>query len=404
MEIVNGTEITYLYAQGQPFAIHKKNVNETNCINYLHLDYQGSIMAITSQSGTILEERNGVYAERSRSNVWGRPRNPNTLEYVLPNPFGSGSPVKRGYTFHEHLEEFNLINMNGRMYDPLLARFLNADPLLQENTDGQNFNRYSYVLNNPTKYTDPSGYAFQGAGNAPAAYDAMIENQRHNSVMGQEQQYQDFKNEIRKKEEFIFGKSFGGGKENGPIKGNTATWSTDIFNVPMSGVSNKSKKVGATGIDVNNLSIANGLFGTAHGFGEISTLAGQGKYITSKGLIRDINFTKLTQHSIPYASAGKILKSLGRATNFLDISLDAYAYRNNQISGKHFTVNTSVTVWSVGVGWLGMGVPALVGGTMYFGIDNFYPGGVKGAMKLSGNLIEQNQKILGPRFNLYRDH
>jgi RHS repeat-associated protein len=157
MEIVNGKEITYLFAQGQPFAIHKKNVNETNCINYLHLDYQGSLMAITSQGGNIIEERN--------YDVWGRPRNPNTLEYVLPNPFGSGSLVKRGFTFHEHLEEFNLINMNGRMYDPLLARFLNADPLLQDNTDAQNFNRYSYVLNNPTKYTDPSGYAFQGAGN-----------------------------------------------------------------------------------------------------------------------------------------------------------------------------------------------------------------------------------------------
>lgn len=168
MEIVNGTETTYLYVQGQPFAIHKKS-GESEIIDYLHLDYQGSIMAITNQSGTILEERNGVYAERSRSNAWGIPitigtRNPNTLEYVLPNPFGSGSEVKRGYTFHEHLEEFNLINMNGRVYDPLLARFLNADPLIQDNTDAQNFNRYSYVLNNPTKYTDPSGYAYNGIG------------------------------------------------------------------------------------------------------------------------------------------------------------------------------------------------------------------------------------------------
>jgi hypothetical protein len=98
MEIVNGTEITYLYAQGQPFALHKKNVNESTCINYLHLDYQVSMMAITDQNGTLLEERNGVYPERSRRNVWGRPRTANTLEYVLPNPFGNGSVVKRGYT------------------------------------------------------------------------------------------------------------------------------------------------------------------------------------------------------------------------------------------------------------------------------------------------------------------
>jgi RHS repeat-associated protein len=205
MEIVNGTEITYLYAQGQPFAIHKKNVNETNCINYLHLDYQGSLMAITSQSGNIIEERN--------YDVWGRPRNPNTLEYVLPNPFGSGSPVKRGFTFHEHLEEFNLINMNGRMYDPLLARFLNADPLLQDNTDAQNYNRYSYVLNNPTKYTDPSGYAIQGAGTNYGAPNII---QGLNSAEESNQNYLDLKRSISRSYEDIFGRVFGGGGGTSP--------------------------------------------------------------------------------------------------------------------------------------------------------------------------------------------
>jgi RHS repeat-associated protein len=60
---------------------------------------------------------------------------------------------------HEHLDEFRLINMNGRIYDPKLGRFLSPDPYggaTAGNT--QNLNRYSYVLNNPLKYTDPSGY------------------------------------------------------------------------------------------------------------------------------------------------------------------------------------------------------------------------------------------------------
>jgi hypothetical protein len=51
-----------------------------------------------------------------------------------------------------------------------------------------------------------------------------------------------------------------------------------------------------------------------------------------------------------------------------------------------------------------MTVSALIGGSLYFGIESFYPGGIKSAMKMSGNLIEQNQKILGPRFNLYIDN
>lgn len=56
-----------------------------------------------------------------------------------------------GYTGHEHLDEFGLINMNGRLYDPLLARFLSPDPYVQEMENPQNFNRYSYCLNNPLK-------------------------------------------------------------------------------------------------------------------------------------------------------------------------------------------------------------------------------------------------------------
>ena len=43
------------------------------------------------------------------------------------------------------------------MYDPLLGRFLSPDPYIQAPTDPQNFNRYSYCLNNPLKYTDPEG-------------------------------------------------------------------------------------------------------------------------------------------------------------------------------------------------------------------------------------------------------
>lgn len=63
----------------------------------------------------------------------------------------------RGFTGHEHLPQFGLINMNGRVYDPFLARFLSPDPRVSNPENGQNFNRYSYALNNPFKYTDPDG-------------------------------------------------------------------------------------------------------------------------------------------------------------------------------------------------------------------------------------------------------
>jgi hypothetical protein len=48
--------------------------------------------------------------------------------------------------------------MNGRVYDPTIARFLSADPHIQAPGNLQSYNRYSYVMNNPLRYTDPSGY------------------------------------------------------------------------------------------------------------------------------------------------------------------------------------------------------------------------------------------------------
>ncbi len=65
--------------------------------------------------------------------------------------------VTYSFTGHEHLDDFDLINMNGRMYDPLLAMFLSPDNFVQSPGNTQNLNRYAYCLNNPLIYTDPDG-------------------------------------------------------------------------------------------------------------------------------------------------------------------------------------------------------------------------------------------------------
>ena len=86
----------------------------------------------------------------------GRRRSADDWSYTLD---GNDLPLfaDRGFTGHEHLPWFNLYNMNGRMYDPLVGRFLNVDPYVQMPDYTQNFNRYSYALNNPLKFTDPDG-------------------------------------------------------------------------------------------------------------------------------------------------------------------------------------------------------------------------------------------------------
>lgn len=64
----------------------------------------------------------------------------------------------RGFTGHEGVDHADIIHMNGRIYDPTLGRFLQADPHIQSPNNSQSYNRYPYVLNNPLSYTDPSGY------------------------------------------------------------------------------------------------------------------------------------------------------------------------------------------------------------------------------------------------------
>jgi RHS repeat-associated protein len=73
--------------------------------------------------------------------------------------FGTGVIATRhGFTGHEEMDEESLVNMNGRIYDPKIARFLSADPNIDGVEDLQGYNRYSYVENNPLSLIDPSGF------------------------------------------------------------------------------------------------------------------------------------------------------------------------------------------------------------------------------------------------------
>jgi RHS repeat-associated protein len=114
---------------------------------YVLKDHLGSITGLVDQNGNLAEEYS--------YDAWGRRRNPATGAY-LATATNLNYLIDRGYTGHEHLDEFGLINMNGRMYDPVLGRMLSPDNYVQDATSTQTFNRYSYAGNNPLVYTDPS--------------------------------------------------------------------------------------------------------------------------------------------------------------------------------------------------------------------------------------------------------
>ncbi len=94
--------------------------------------------------------------------AWGKRREVAWAAFLpVPASLWQTQPITRGFTGHEQLDPVGLVHMNGRVYDPELGRFLSADPHIQDVTNGQALNRYSYVLNNPLSFTDPSGFFFQ---------------------------------------------------------------------------------------------------------------------------------------------------------------------------------------------------------------------------------------------------
>ena len=120
-------------------------------LRYLHRDHLGSVDTITDAAGAVVERLSyGAFGKRrtaAGASAWTDP----ALAIAAVN-------TPRGFTGHEHLDDFQLVHMNGRVYDPALGRFLSADPFVQFPESTQGLNRYTYAANNPLSFTDPSGY------------------------------------------------------------------------------------------------------------------------------------------------------------------------------------------------------------------------------------------------------
>ena len=127
-----------------------------------HYDHLGSIERITpygSTSTTYVLDGAGRQSRYSYD-AWGQRRDPNDWSGKPETTADGGADdaTPRGFTGHEMLDDLGLVHMNGRIYDPLLGRFLSADLVVQNPTSLQCFNRYSYVMNSPLTLTDPSGF------------------------------------------------------------------------------------------------------------------------------------------------------------------------------------------------------------------------------------------------------
>ncbi|MEN3157341.1 FG-GAP-like repeat-containing protein [Alkalimonas sp. NCh-2] len=125
-------------------------------IRYMLGDHLGSTHVVANANGVAEQVMSfDVFGARRDTESWGL-RHAEASSGLLTSAL-----TLRGYTGHEQIDDVGLVHMGGRVYDPILGRFLQADPFIQQPNNIQNFNRYSYVLNNPLNATDPSGYFFQ---------------------------------------------------------------------------------------------------------------------------------------------------------------------------------------------------------------------------------------------------
>lgn len=141
----------HIFANGGAIAIFEQSSLKGETLLYLHKDHLGSIQAYSDKNGKLVQELS--------YDAWGRRRSADEWKYYLNIP-DAKALHDRGFTGHEHLDMFEMINMNGRMYDPMLGRFLSPDPFVQAPDFTQGLNRYIYCLNNPLSLVDPSGYSW----------------------------------------------------------------------------------------------------------------------------------------------------------------------------------------------------------------------------------------------------
>ncbi|HEX3810303.1 MAG TPA: FG-GAP-like repeat-containing protein [Rhizomicrobium sp.] len=151
--VVSGANVTwqdYLIVPGQGlFGVRKDALGVTPevTVNYIVSDPLQSVSILTDDAGHI--------AERLSYDAWGARRNP---DGTAASPACSlTSSTTRGYTSQEMMDSLCLINMNARIYDPTIGRFMSADTVIPNPMNGQSFNRYSYVNNNPMNLIDPTG-------------------------------------------------------------------------------------------------------------------------------------------------------------------------------------------------------------------------------------------------------
>jgi RHS repeat-associated protein len=142
----------YIAGANGTVALYTRKSTGTNELRYLTKDHIGSIDSVMSAAGAVEVRLSfGALGQRRNEDTWSG--NPTSGDWT-----GITNSTRRGFTFHEMLDNLNMTHMNGRVYDQVIGQFTSADPFIDGVGSTQGWNRYSYVHNSPVSFIDPSGY------------------------------------------------------------------------------------------------------------------------------------------------------------------------------------------------------------------------------------------------------
>ncbi len=140
--------LDYIYAEGRVVAVRVYE-NGTGSLYYVLTDHLGSWEKVLDENkNTVQSTHFDPWGNRMSYTAWNTPQTQTSFTF------------DRGFTGHEHYDILKIINANARLYDPVIGRFFSPDPFVQAPDFTQNYNRYSYCMNNPVMYSDPTGEIF----------------------------------------------------------------------------------------------------------------------------------------------------------------------------------------------------------------------------------------------------
>jgi RHS repeat-associated protein len=168
----NGTETTH-YVGGLLEKVHATSTGKTYWRHYVNTptgltavisrnsdNSEWTTFALSDHLGSsdALLDTDGALLTRLSFDAFGARRGSDWTTTTPPDWGVIADTTRRGFTFHEMLDNIGLVHMNGRVYDPIIGRFMSVDPVVGSLADSQSVNPYAYVGNRPLTYIDPSGF------------------------------------------------------------------------------------------------------------------------------------------------------------------------------------------------------------------------------------------------------